>query len=374
MTDYASPLLDPIKLGAIDLPNRIIMAPLTRMRADANGVPGALMAEQYAQRASAGLIIAEATSIAPNAYGVPNQPGIHTAEQIAGWRRVTDAVHAKGGRIVLQIVHGGRASHSSLSGGERPIAPSEIAAPGGTYSPQYQPVEYEVPRALSVAEIPAVVALFAQAARNAHDAGFDGVEIHGANGYLIDEFLQDVSNTRTDDYGGSFDNRARFLLEVVDAVIAAVGADRVGLRLSPWSTYNGMSDSDPKALFSAVIAALNDRRLAYLHMPEGRASEVGMADNILQDMASNAETFSKLFDGPFITAGGYTPQTGARAIAAGHAAAVGFGRIFVANPDLVARIETDAPLNAHDRATFYGGAAEGYTDYPVLTSELSAAQ
>jgi N-ethylmaleimide reductase len=365
MTTTNRTLLSPLKLGSIELPNSIIMAPLTRMRSSADGVPSDLNIEYYTQRASAGLIITEATSITADSVGVPNMPGIFTQEQIVAWRKVTDAVHARGGRIVIQIVHAGRASHSSLTGGVLPVAPSALAAPGGTYSPRYESVTYETPEVLALEALSGIVALFVQATENALEAGFDGVEIHGANGYLLDGFLQDGTNLRTDGYGGSITNRTRLLLEVVDAVSSVIGSDKVGVRLSPSSTYNGMSDSDPKALFNHVIAQLNTRHLAYLHMTEARASEIGMHDDLLHNVINNAEQFRPVFEGAFISAGGYTLQGAGETLAKGHASAVAFGRMYIANPDLVERITAEAELNKYDRATFYGGGAEGYVDYPA---------
>ncbi len=362
-------LFKPLQLGALSLPNRIVMPALTRMRAGPGGVPTALNAEYYGQRASAGLNITEATAISVQGHGYPNMPGIHSAEQIAGWRLVTAAVHAKGGRIVLQIVHHGRWSHSSYNpDGSLPVAPSAIAAPGKAYTPASAQVPYETPRALETRELPALLAEFRQAARSARDAGFDGVEIHGANGFLIDQFLQDGSNHRTDAYGATVENRARLLFEVVDGVADDIGKDRVAVRLSPHGNLGGLSDSDTVPHFSYVVGELSKRGLAYLHLIEPRASSVGFADDASVDSADNASLFRHLFDGPMITAGGYTPEMGVEAVAAGRADAVAFGRMFVANPDLPERVRTGAALNAFDRSTSYGGGAHGYTDYPTLGS------
>lgn len=360
-------LFKPLTLGALSLPNRIVMPPLTRMRAGPGGAPTALNAQYYAQRATAGLNIAEATAISVQGHGYPQMPGIHTPEQIAGWRLVTEAVHAQGGRIVLQIVHHGRWSHSSYNpDGGLPVAPSAIAPPGKAYTPTFEQLPYETPRALEARELPALVAQFRQAARNGREAGFDAVEIHGANGFLLDQFLQDGSNQRTDAYGGTIENRARLLFEVVDGVAADIGRDRVGVRLSPHGNLGGLSDSDTIPHFSYVIRELSKRGVAYLHLIEPRASSAGIADDASIDSADNASLFRRLFDGPMITAGGYTPEMGAAAVERGLADAVSFGRMFIANPDLPERIRTGAPLNAFDRSTAYAGDARGYTDYPAL--------
>jgi N-ethylmaleimide reductase len=365
-------LFKPLRLGALSLPNRIIMPALTRMRAGPGGVPTALNAEYYAQRASAGLNITEATAISVQGHGYPQMPGIHTAAQIAGWRLVTQSVHAAGGLIVLQIVHHGRWSHSSYNpDGALPVAPSAIAPPGNAYTPTFEQRPYETPRALETSELPAIVADFRQAARNAREAGFDGVEIHGANGFLLDQFLQDGSNHRTDAYGATIENRARLLFEVADGVADDIGRDRVAVRLSPHGNLGGLSDSDTVRHFSYVIAGLSKRGLAYLHLIEPRASSVGFADDASIDSADNASLFRHLFDGPMITAGGYTTEMGVEAVKSGRADAVAFGRMFIANPDLPERILTGAALNTFDRSTSYGGGARGYTDYPLLKAEAA---
>ena len=372
MADHT--LFEPLRLGALALPNRVVMPALTRMRAGPGGVPTPLNAQYYAQRASAGLNITEATAISVQGHGYPQMPGIHTAEQVAGWRLVTDAVHAKGGRIVLQIVHHGRWSHSSYNPDRsRPVAPSAIAPPGQAYTPTFEQRPYETPRALEIEELPTIVRDFRQAARNARQAGFDAVEIHGANGFLLDQFLQDGSNRRTDAYGGKIENRARLLVEVVDGIAADIGADRTAVRLSPHGNLGGLSDSDTVPHFSTVISELGKRGLAYLHLIEPRASSAGIADDASVDSADNASLFRHLFDGPVITAGGYTPEMGVAAIQAGLADAVAFGRMFIANPDLPERIRTGAALNAFDRSTAYGGDARGYIDYPVLGAATLAA-
>ena len=363
------PLFAAIRLGALNLKHRVVMAPLTRMRSKQPGnIPYWLNAEYYGQRASnGGLLITEATDINPQAHGYNRVPGIYAAKQIEGWKAVTAAVHAKGGLIVNQIWHVGRVSHTSLQPqGALPVAPSAIAAPGEIFSSEGAQVPFEVPRELDLAEIAAIKGDFTQAALNARSAGFDAIEVHGANGYLIDQFLHNGSNKRTDDYGGPMENRARFLLEVVDAVGAAIGADRVGVRLSPWSNILGMSDTDGLRLWEYVISELGKRSLAYLHLIEPRADFT--SDEKPLDMAAPdvAALFKEVFGGPIISAGGYQPATARAAVASGNSDAVAFGRLFIANPDLPERLRRGAPLNKHVRATFYGGGAEGYTDYPTL--------
>ena len=360
-------LFSPLRLGALRLPNRILMAPLTRMRAGDGNVPTALNTQYYAQRSSAGLIISEGTAISAQAQGYPNAPGIYTAEQIAGWRTVTDAVHKQGGRIIMQIAHNGRNSHSSLMPYEgRPVAPSSIPPTIPAFTKGFQPVKAEVPRALETYEIPEIVDTFRQAALNAISARFDGVEVQGANSHLIEQFLEDGTNKRTDVYGGSKENRARFLLEVVEAVAAAIGRDRLGVRLSPFGQYGGIHDSNPLELFTFVIKELSKRHIAYLHLIEARGSELGLSDDLHTDAVNNAEIFRHTFDGPLISAAAYTPESAATAVEKGQIDAVAFGRLFIANPDLVERLRSKAELNNYDRATFYGGAAHGYTDYPLL--------
>jgi N-ethylmaleimide reductase len=356
-------LFTPLRLGTVQLPNRIVMAPLTRMRAGPGNAPTSLNVEYYAQRSSAGLIIAEGTAISPQAHGYPNAPGIYTPEQIAGWRAVTDAVHARGGRIILQIGHNGRNSHSSLMpDGELPVAPSSIPPTIPALTKDFQQVPSEIPRALESSEIPVIVRAFRQAALNAIAAGFDGVELQGANSHLIEQFLEDGTNKRTDAYGGSKENRVRFLLEIVDEVGSAIGKDRLAVRLSPFGQYGGIHDSNPRELFTFVIRELSKRRLAYLHVIEGRGSEMGLTDELHKTALNNAELFRPAFDGPFISAAAYTPTSAAQAVENKHADAIAFGRLFIANPDLVRRIREDLPLNTFDRSTFYGGAEHGYTD------------
>ncbi|WP_295996723.1 alkene reductase [Rugamonas sp.] len=368
-------LLQTIRLGRIELPNRIIMAPLTRMRAGDSGVPTAMNADYYAQRASAGLIITESTRIGALGHSYPGMPGIHTEAQIDGWKKVTRAVHARGGRIFLQIAHGGRVSYSSYTSDNlAPVAPSAVApATGMAFTREFALTAFETPRALEADEIGAIVGDFRQAARNAMLAGFDGVEIHGANGYLIDQFLHDGSNLRTDNYGGSIENRSRFLLDVVDAIGAEIGIDRTAIRLSPFSQFNDMRDSDTTALFGHVLAQLSQRPLAYLHLVEARAAELGLSDELRAGLDNNVALFRQAFSGPVISAGGYTRDSAEALLAAGGADAVAFGRSYIANPDLVERLTSNAPLNAYDRATFYGGAEPGYLDYPTLEQQQSRA-
>jgi N-ethylmaleimide reductase len=363
-------LLRPLQLGALKLPNRMVMAPLTRMRAAAAAMPTALMAEYYRQHASAGAIITEGTAVSALAHGYPSSPGIYTAEQIAAWRIVTDGVHRQNGRIVMQIQHNGRGSLAIYNpDGSLPVAPSAIRYSGKVYTPAFQPLDPETPRALETHEIPALIDSFTLAAGNAIAAGFDGVELQGANGHLIDQFLCDGSNQRTDAYGGSIAGRARLLLDMVDAIGAAIGTSRLGVRLSPYGRYGGISDTDPVALFTYVVRELSRRNIAYLHLIEALGSEIGVTDELRANVPNNAALFRQLFSGPLISAGAYTPVTAALALADGRADAIAFGRLFIANPDLVARVRLGAALNAPDRATFYGGGAHGYTDYRTLSAE-----
>lgn len=354
-------LLSPVKLGRYELPNRLVMAPLTRNRAGGGNVPHEMNAIYYAQRATAGLIVTEATQVSPQGIGYPATPGIHSAEQVEGWKLVTKAVHDRGGRIFLQLWHVGRISHPSLQpNGALPVAPSAIA-PRGMASTYQGEQPFVTPRALETEEIPGIVDAYRQGAKNALAAGFDGVEIHGANGYLIDQFLQDGTNQRTDQYGGSIENRARFLMEVVDAVVGVCVGDRVGLRISPSGTFNDMSDSNSAALFSYVAAALNQFDLAYLHVVEPRTS------NSAPEVANlGAQHLRPIFKNTLISAGGYDLGTGNQAIAAGYADLIAYGRLYIANPDLAERFANNAPLNAYDRSTFYGGTEKGYIDYPAL--------
>lgn len=358
-------LFRPLQAGELHLPNRILMAPLTRCRAEDGHVPGPLMAEHYAQRASAGLIIAEATMAMEGHSAFWREPGIYNEAQIAGWRAVTDAVHAAGGRIALQIWHGGRACHPDLNGGREAVAPSAIAITNDQVHTPKGKVDYTVPRALDDTELPGIVAGFAQAARNAKAAGFDGVEVHGANGYLLDEFLRDGSNLRTGAYGGALENRARLLLEVLDAVCGVWGAGRVGLRVSPLNSFNSMRDSDPEGLTAWLARRLNDYGLAYWH--------VMRSDFLGQQHGDVLRVAREGFKGVLIGNMGYSAQEAEAAIAGGALDAVAFGVPFLANPDLPARFRTGAALNAPDRATFYSQGAKGYTDYPTLAQAGSPA-
>ncbi|MBD2178050.1 alkene reductase [Pseudanabaena sp. FACHB-1998] len=361
----SAPLLSPVKLGRYTLPNRIVMAPLTRNRAAAGNVPTALNVLHYEQRASAGLLITEATQVCPEGLGYPNTPGIYSPEQVAGWKLVTDGVHAKGGKIFLQLWHVGRISHPDLQpDGKLPVAPSAIAPEGeaATYTGMKP---FVTPRALELEEIPQIVEQYRLGAKNALEAGFDGVEIHGANGYLLDQFLQDNTNQRTDIYGGSIENRARLLLEVTEAVVGVWGGDRVGLRLSPSGTFNSMYDSNRVATFGYAVKELNRFNLAYLHLVAPRVEGFGSAED-QPDLG--AEFFRPIFNGTIITAGGYNFETGNAAIASGNADLVAYGRLYIANPDLVERFAAGASLNKPDRNTFYGGDEQGYTDYPAMAS------
>lgn len=371
MTDL---LFTPVRLGALDLPNRIVMAPLTRSRAAAGNVPSDLAIEYYRQRASAGLIITEGTQISAQGQGYAWTPGIHTQAQMEGWARVAQAVHHEGGRIVMQLWHVGRVSHPVFQpGGARPVAPTTMPVPAKAFIPGEDGrgafTDVPEPQALTIAGIQLIIADYAQAARNAIAAGLDGVEIHGANGYLLDQFLNSASNWRTDRYGGSPENRARLMLEVVDAVCAAVGSSRVGLRLAPMGRAFGMNEAEPEALFAYLIDELAKRNLAYLHLVE--PSVVGREITAIDPRADALMgAIRQTFTGPILLAGGYTRQSAQAALANGRGDAIAFGRPFIANPDLPARLRIDAPLNTPDPATFYGGDARGYTDYPALvTSE-----
>lgn len=354
-----SDLFSPVKLGSIAMSNRMVMAPLTRNRASMEGVPQEINVTYYEQRASAGLIITEATPISPMGHGYPLLPGIYTDAQIAGWKKVTDAVHAKGGKIVIQLWHVGRISHPTLLNGATPVAPSAIKPAGKAFTFDGL-VDYVTPRALEANELPGIVADYVQAAKNALKAGFDGVEIHSANGYLLDQFLRDGSNQRTDSYGGSIENRARLLMEVTKAVVDAIGSDKVGLRLSPVNPFNDMKDSNPQAVFNYVTEQLNQFNLAYLHVVEGGIHGGGVADPF--DFAA----MRKLCKSPYIANLSYDKARGNAAIASGHADAVAYGVPFISNPDLVERFRKDAPLNEADSSSFYGGTEKGYTDYPTL--------
>jgi N-ethylmaleimide reductase len=352
-------LFTPVEVGPLALRNRVVMAPLTRSRAGPGNVPTQLNALYYAQRASAGLIISEATQISPEGQGYISTPGIHSAQQIAGWKCVTQAVHIAGGQIVCQLWHVGRISHPSFQpGGVAPVAPSAIRPNGQAFTAKgFEPIP--TPRALETAEIPGIVEQYAQAARNALAAGFDGVEVHGANGYLIDQFLRDQTNQRTDRYGGSIENRSRFLMEVVDAVIAAVGAECTGVRISPQNSQNDIADSDPQTLFNYVAERLSGKDLAYLHIIEGDTSGIPVPP-------FDYKTLKRLFGGIVISNNGFDKLRANEAIAQGRADLIAFGKPFIANPDLVIRLFLDAPLMPVNRDTLYGGSEQGYTDYPIL--------
>ncbi|HUC18852.1 MAG TPA: alkene reductase [Acetobacteraceae bacterium] len=349
-------LFDPITIGELRLPNRILLAPLTRTRSSGDGrVPNAMMRDYYVQRASAGLIITEATSVTPMGVGYPRTPGVWSEEQVAGWRLVTEAVHAAAGRIFLQLWHVGRISDPIYHNGALPVAPSAIA-PKGHVSLLRPERPYVVPRALETEELPSIVAAFRKGAENAMEAGFDGVEIHGANGYLLDQFLQDGSNHRNDRYGGTIENRARLMLEVTDAVISVWGAGRVGMHLAPRADFNDMGDSDLSAAFGYAARALGKRKIAFIC-----ARESVQAPRLGPELKS-------LFGGPYLANESFTRESAEAALAAGEADAVAFGKLFLANPDLPRRFAMNAPLNAWDAATFYTDGPEGYTDYPALAT------
>ncbi len=360
----------PFAFGALTLANRIVMAPMTRNRAGPDNVPQPLNAEYYRQRASAGIIVTEATQVSPYGLGYPGTPGIHDAAQVAGWSAVTEAVHDAGGRIVLQLWHVGRSSHSSLlPGGALPVAPSAIAIEGETFTGDGMKA-YETPRALETEEIPEIVEQYRSGAANALAAGFDGVEIHGANGYLLDQFTRDGANKRVDRYGGAIDNRIRLPLEVTEAVTGVWGAERVGYRVSPFQKFNTMADGDPEATFARLAGALNDLDIGYLHLVETDAPGAPAPDAAVDGfLAARHKLFARLrdiFAGPLIVNGGYDGARGAAVVASGAADLVAYAKLFLANPDLPRRFQAAAMLNKPDKATFYGGGAEGYTDYPYL--------
>lgn len=351
-------LFTPLTAGAITMKTRVVMAPLTRNRAP-GGVPGPLNVEYYRQRAGAGLIVSEGTQISPRGQGYADTPGIHSPEQVAGWQAVTKAVHDAGGSIVAQLWHVGRVSHPDLLGGASPLAPSAIPARtrtfiGGQFVPTAQP------RALTEQEIHATIGDYRHAAANAMAAGFDGVEVHGANGYLVDQFLRDTTNRRTDDWGGSIDNRVRFLREVMTTIAAEIGADRAGIRLSPWSNANDVGlDSDTEGLFGAAIDVLNDIGIAFLHVVEGQTGGPRAWP------AGGIEALRARFRGVWIANNGYDRASAIAAVESGAADAVAFGKLYISNPDLAQRLAADAPLNPAPTSGLYGGGAEGYTDYPA---------
>jgi len=352
-------LFTPIKVGSIELPNRIVMAPLTRNRAGEGNVPTDLNTLYYEQRATAGLIITEATPISEMGHGYPATPGIHNHDQVEGWMKVTKAVHDKGGRIYCQLWHVGRISHPSLlPNNALPVAPSAIKPAGQAFT--YQGLQdFVTPRELSVDELPGIVADYAQATRNALEAGFDGVEIHAANGYLLDQFLRNGTNRRLDNYGGSIANRMRLLREVLEGIIGIIESDRIGVRISPTNPFNDISDTDPQLLFDHVARALSEYGLAYLHVVEGG---MGGVDSVPFDFTQLRRNYTGLY----MANQGYDKAQANAAIADGRADMVAFGALYIANPDLVERFAKNAPLNEPDQSKFYGGGEEGYTDYPTL--------
>ncbi len=363
-------LFTPYRMGALTLPNRIVMPPMTRSRAAAGNVPTPLMAQYYAQRASAGLIVSEGTQISPQGQGYAWTPGIHDPAQVAGWLAVTDAVHAAGGRIFAQLWHVGRVSHVALQpGGEAPVSSSALLADGvkvfvdpqgrGPQGGVGEMVQHSMPRALALEEIPGIVRDYAAAARNAIDAGFDGIELHGANGYLINQFIDSRANLRSDGYGGSLPNRLRFLREVTEAVAAEIGAERVGVRLAPLTTLQGAVDDTPQATYLAAAHLLDAIGVAYLHIAEADW------DDAPEMPVAFKEALRMLYRGTLIYAGKYTSERAEEALANGWADLIAFGRPFIANPDLPARLQQGVPLNPSDKATFFGGGAAGFTDYPV---------
>ena len=360
-------LFSSYRLRDIPLDNRLVMSPMTRSRAVDGNVPNPLARTYYAQRASAGLIITEATQVSPQGVGYIRTPGLHSAEQVAGWKAVTDAVHRVGGTIFAQLWHVGRISHPDFHGGELPVAPSAIAADGEVFTARGK-TKMVTPRALETEEIPSVIAQFKNAAENAKAAGFDGVELHGANGYLLDQFLRDGTNRRTDAYGGSIQNRARFPIEVAEAVIGVWDASRVGYKISPNSSFNSMSDSDPIRTFSYLATELDHLRLGYLHVSEAIAGPMAAPAEI----ARAQPVLRKMFNGTVIANGGYDARSGNAAIAHGEADLIAFGVPFLANPDLPLRYLKGAPLNTPDFATFYAGEEKGYVDYPALVAGAAA--
>ncbi|MEN3349254.1 MAG: N-ethylmaleimide reductase [Bradyrhizobium sp.] len=360
-------LLEPFKLGALTLPNRLVMAPLTRNRAEPGSfVPSPLAVDYYGQRASAGLLVTEASQVSQQGQGYQDTPGIYSKEQVAGWRKVTDRVHERGGRIFIQLWHVGRISHTSLQpGGGKPVAPSAIRAKGKTFV-NGTFTEISEPRALELSEIPGIIDDFKRGTANALAAGFDGVEIHGANGYLLDQFARDGANQRTDAYGGSIENRARLMLEVSKVVAAEAGAERTGIRISPVTPANDITDSNPQPLFDHIVDQLNALKLTYIHVIEGATG--GPRDIAPFDYAS----LRKRFKQAYVANNGYDFALAEKVLEAGSADLIAFGKPFISNPDLVERLKAGAPLNEWDKATFYGGGAKGYTDYPTLKAKEAA--
>ncbi|MBR0830375.1 alkene reductase [Bradyrhizobium manausense] len=360
-------LFEPYKLGPITLANRAVMAPLTRNRAvPGSFVPGPLAAEYYGQRASAGLLVTEASQVSQQGQGYQDTPGIYSRDQVAGWRKVTDRVHERGGKIFIQLWHVGRISHTALqAGGAAPVAPSAIRAKGKTFV-NGTFADVSEPRALELSEIPGIIDDFKRATKNALEAGFDGVEIHGANGYLLDQFAKDGANKRTDAYGGSIENRAKLMLEVSKAVAAEAGADRTGIRISPVTPANDISDSNPQALFDHIVDGLSALKLVYLHVVEGATG--GPRDFAPFDYAS----LRKRFAGAYMANNAYDFELASKVLAANEADLIAFGKPFISNPDLVERLKKGAALNEWDKNTFYGGGAKGYTDYPTLEAAEAA--
>lgn len=355
-------ILEPITIGNLTLSNRLAMAPMTRSRATANGIVKDITATYYAQRASIGLLISEGINVSEQAVGSPYTPGLYTAEQTEAWKKITAAVHNAGGKIIAQLWHTGRVGHSADKGGQLPVAPSAIAIQGQKHFTSQGPKDYEVPHELSTAEVKLVINDYRQAAINAKEAGFDGVELHGAFGYLPNQFLVDGANQRSDEYGGSIENRSRFVLEVMQALVDVWGADRVGIKLSPTIPYNGMIDSDPEALFSYLISELNKLPLLYLHLMQ----PLFPLDAFPTWPKDAVATFGPLFNKPIIANGGYNRDSAEATLQSGHAAMVSFGALALANPDLPKRFELNGPFNTPDRGSFYGGTEKGYTDYPTL--------
>ncbi|WP_246795055.1 alkene reductase [Burkholderia perseverans] len=365
-----SKLFSPSVIGPYEIAHRVILAPLTRMRSEPGDIPGDLMVEYYRQRASrGGFMIAEASPVSPLGIAYAGAPGIYADAQIAGWRKVTDAVHAAGSRIFLQLWHSGRQSHPDLIGGETPVGPSALLAEGVAVSRNGE-IPFALPRALEPHEIPELVAQFRRASERAMEAGFDGVELHSANGYLTDQFLQDGSNVRTDAYGGTLEKRARFLLEVVEAMTSVWGGNRTAVRISPSGKFGGMSDSNPQATFSYATQALNRFGLAYLHVIEPRIKGTEDLEDGAQPVA--AAMLRRHFQGPLMAAGGFDRASAEAILEAGVADTIAFGRAFLANPDLPERFRRNLPLNAYDRSTFYGGDHRGYVDYPFHAAATAA--
>ncbi|SMG54599.1 alkene reductase [Cedecea sp. NFIX57] len=368
MTTHVKDLFSPLRAGRLSLQHRVVMAPLTRMRASGpEGAPDALNAEYYGQRASeGGLIITEATNISLQGKGFPQTPGIYSDSQQAGWKQVVEAVHQKGGAIYLQLWHTGRISHQSHHPETPSIAPSAIRPVGETLDANFTPQPFATPAALELSAIPAVIEEYREAARRAKAAGFDGVELHAANGFLIDQFLQNKTNQRTDEYGGSIANRMRFMREALAALREVYSAGEIGVRLSPFGKLGDIGDSNPMALFTDVATWLSEQQIGYLHLVEPRANTGLNEEQDMTQPASIAALLRPYFDGAIIASGGFTRESANALIAAGNADAVAFGRAFIANPDLPYRLSVNAPLNAYDRSTFYAGDARGYTDYPTL--------